>query len=63
MSLTKTIAKQLPADVVLVAESGIETADDVRRLGDVGAHAVLVGEQLMRAPSPGEALLALRAAP
>ena len=34
-------------------ESGIRTADDVRRLGDAGAHAVLVGEQLMRAQLAG----------
>ena len=48
------------AAVVLVGESGIRTGDDVRTLGDAGAHAVLVGEQLMRAASPGDALLALR---
>ena len=60
MSLTGAIAPQLPAHVVLVAESGIRTAADVRALGDAGAHAVLVGEQLMRAPSPGAALEALR---
>ena len=63
MSLTETIAKRVPSDVVLVAESGIKTAEDVRRLGDAGAHAVLVGEQLMRAPSPGQALRALRGVP
>ena len=56
MSLTEQIAKRVPADVVLVAESGIRTAEDVRRLGDAGAHAVLVGEHLMRASSPGAAL-------
>jgi len=56
MTLTEQIAKRVPADVVLVAESGIKTRDDVRRLGDAGAHAVLVGETLMRAPSPGAAL-------
>ena len=61
MSLTEQIAKRVPADVVLVAESGIKTAADVRRLGDAGAHAVLVGEQLMRAPSPGAALRELLA--
>lgn len=59
MSLTEQIAKRVPANVVLVAESGIKTADDVRRLGDAGAHAVLVGETLMRAPSPGDALRSL----
>ncbi len=60
MSLTSVIAPRLPDGVVLVAESGIRTAADVQLLGAVGAHAVLVGESLMRAPSPGDALRALR---
>jgi indole-3-glycerol phosphate synthase len=59
MGLTARIAPRLPAGAVLVAESGIKTRDDVVRLGDAGAHAVLVGETLMRAPSPGAALAAL----
>ena len=62
MTLTAQIAPRVPREVVLVGESGIRTGDDVRRLGEAGAHAVLVGEQLMRAESPGDALLALRAA-
>jgi indole-3-glycerol phosphate synthase len=61
MTLTERIAKRMPAGTVLVAESGIKTAADVRRLGNVGAHAVLVGEQLMRASSPGVALRELLA--
>jgi indole-3-glycerol phosphate synthase len=61
MTLTERIAKRVPAGTVLVAESGIKTAADVQRLGDAGAHAVLVGEQLMRAPSPGAALRELLA--
>jgi indole-3-glycerol phosphate synthase len=61
MSLTERIAKRVPTGTVLVAESGIKTAADIRRLGDAGAHAVLVGEQLMRAPSPGVALRELLA--
>jgi indole-3-glycerol phosphate synthase len=60
MTLTAQIAPRVPASVVLVGESGIRTTDDVRRLGAAGVHAVLVGEQLMRAESPGDALLALR---
>jgi len=60
MSLTSQIAPMLPPDVVLVAESGIRTAADLQLLGAVGAHAVLVGEQLMRQPSPADALRALR---
>ncbi|MEO7094404.1 MAG: indole-3-glycerol phosphate synthase TrpC [Polyangiales bacterium] len=63
MSLTSVVAPMLPPDVVLIAESGSKTAADVQLLGAVGAHAVLVGEQLMRAPDPAVALRALRGMP
>jgi indole-3-glycerol phosphate synthase len=62
MTLTAQIAPRVPPGVVLVGESGIRTTEDVEVLGRAGAHAVLVGEQLMRAESPGDALLALRGA-
>jgi indole-3-glycerol phosphate synthase len=61
MSLTEQVARRVPPSVVLVGESGIKSAADVRRLGEAGAHAVLVGETLMRAPSPGAALRELLA--
>jgi indole-3-glycerol phosphate synthase len=61
MSLTGAIAPMLPPHCVLVAESGIRAPNDVKLLGAVGAHAVLVGEHLMRAPSPGAALRELMA--
>lgn len=60
MSLTGVVAPMLAPGTVLVAESGIRTKTDVDLLGAVGAHAVLVGETLMRAASPGQALRALR---
>ncbi|MBP6631837.1 MAG: indole-3-glycerol phosphate synthase TrpC [Kofleriaceae bacterium] len=63
LELTAALAPRVPPGVVLVAESGIRTAADVARLGAAGAHAVLVGESLMRAPSPGQALAALRGEP
>lgn len=62
MSLTAQVAPLLPAEAVLVAESGIKVNADVVLLGAVGADAVLVGESLMRAPSPGAALAQLRGA-
>ncbi len=53
------LAPQIPDDVVAVAESGIRHGDDVRRLRDAGYDAFLVGEHLMAAPDPGDALRAL----
>jgi indole-3-glycerol phosphate synthase len=49
----------VPADRLLVTESGIHTRDDVLRMGAAGVNAFLVGEAFMRAPDPGEALAAL----
>ena len=57
------LAKKIPAGAVRVAESGINSAEDVARLRDAGYHAFLVGESLMRADSPGEALRALMRVP
>ena len=42
------LRKQIPDRVTLVAESGIRSNDDVRRLADAGIDAMLVGEHLMR---------------
>ncbi len=44
----------------VVSESGIEEAETLRSLEAAGVHAFLVGEALMRAPDPGEALKKLR---
>ncbi len=41
---------------VLISESGIASAGDIRRLRSVGYRAFLIGESLMRADDPGEAL-------
>ena len=58
------LAENLPPNAVHVAESGIHTADDLRRLRDAGFHAFLIGESLMRQPDPGAALASLlRAVP
>jgi indole-3-glycerol phosphate synthase len=48
--LSSRLKKTLPANVLTVAESGIKSVDDVRRLKDIGIDAVLIGESLMRSP-------------
>ncbi len=57
------LAGKFPAGVVRVAESGIRSAEDVERLRAAGYNAFLVGESLMRAESPGEALQELMRVP
>jgi indole-3-glycerol phosphate synthase len=61
VSLDTTLAlrSQVPAERILVTESGIHTRDDVLRMGAAGVNAFLVGEAFMRVPEPGEALEAL----
>jgi indole-3-glycerol phosphate synthase len=53
------VGASLPADVVRVAESGIRSAEDVRRLAGAGFDAILVGEALVSAPDPGAAIATL----
>ena len=61
VTLDTTLALKylVPIDRLLVTESGIQTRDDVLRMGAAGVNAFLVGEAFMRAPDPGEALSAL----
>lgn len=59
LEVTLDLLPHLPPEAVVVSESGIRTPHDVDRLGSAGVHGVLVGESLLRAPDPGEALRAL----
>ena len=49
LDTTARVAALVPHDVTLVAESAIRSAEDVYRMGSYGAHAVLVGEGLVKA--------------
>lgn len=51
----ETLARQAPRGTLLVAESGIETPEDVMRMARAGAHGVLVGEFLVRQEHPARA--------
>lgn len=61
--LARRIAAAVPADVVLVAESGLRTPEDAAAFGAAGIHAVLVGETLMRAPDTRTAVRAFSTQP
>ncbi|MFZ0706663.1 MAG: indole-3-glycerol phosphate synthase TrpC [Candidatus Korobacteraceae bacterium] len=53
------LVQRIPPHILRVAESGIETCDDITRLRAAGFAAFLIGESLMRAARPGEALASL----
>ncbi len=59
LQTTLDLQKNVPADRLLVTESGILTPADVQRMREAGVNAFLVGEAFMRAPEPGEALAKL----
>ena len=63
LDTTLRLMQQVPADRLLVTESGIRNREDVMRMGAAGVNAFLVGEAFMRAPDPGAALAELFAIP
>ena len=54
IATTFQLRETIPADRVVVSESGIYTREDVVRLQEAGIHAMLVGESLMRSPDIGQ---------
>ena len=59
LETTLGLLADVPADRLLVTESGILARADVQRMRAAGVHAFLVGEAFMRAPDPGAALAGL----
>jgi indole-3-glycerol phosphate synthase len=56
LDTTLGLLPRVPADRLLVTESGILGVADVKRMRDANVNAFLVGEAFMRAPDPGQAL-------
>lgn len=59
LETTLSLRSAVPADRLLVTESGIVSPEDVQRMRDAQIHAFLVGEAFMRAADPGKALATL----
>ena len=57
---SKRLRSRIPSDVLFVSESGVSSPEDVAKLSEIGADAVLVGETLMRAPDKKIRLAQLR---
>ena len=63
LAVTLRLAKRIPADKLIVSESGIHQRADVVRLIEVGIHAMLVGESLIRAEDMAAKIRELRGDP
>ena len=49
LNVTFRLAKRIPSDKLVISESGIHDRDAVTKLAEVGVHAMLIGESLIRA--------------
>src|SRR5690349_9844298 len=54
------LAREAPAEALLISESGLKSSDDLQRLHDAGYRGFLIGETLMRADDPTAALRSFR---
>jgi indole-3-glycerol phosphate synthase len=54
LAVTQRLAPRIPGDRIVISASGFDSAETVRTAREAGAHAVLVGEWLMRAPGTGD---------
>lgn len=59
LATSEALIPMVPADRIPIAESGLRTPADLRRMAEAGAYCVLVGEHLMRQPDVAEATRAL----
>ena len=62
LALTERLIPKFPRDVIAISESGISTRADAARVRAAGAHAILVGEALMRSLDPAALVGELRSA-
>lgn len=59
LALHGALVSEIPSGVTAVAESGLTSGADLRRLRASGYHAFLIGERFMSVPDPGAALAGL----
>jgi indole-3-glycerol phosphate synthase len=56
LATTEKLGPRVPGGILIISESGIDGAEQIRQVERWGIHNFLIGESLMRAPSPGEKL-------
>lgn len=60
LSTAEDLAKAIPDHVIKIAESGIHTMDDAKRMKNAGYHGVLVGEMLVKSANPAKIIHQMR---
>ena len=60
MDNAKKLRELVPPEIIFVSESGVKSADDIKKIREIGADAVLIGEVLMRAADKKAKLKELR---
>jgi len=60
MENAKRLRELVPLEIIFVSESGVQSAEDVKKIRELGADAVLIGEILMRAADKKSKLAELR---
>ncbi|HSB44809.1 MAG TPA: hypothetical protein VLD60_07350, partial [Nitrospira sp.] len=60
LTVTKRLAPRIPSDKLIVSESGIHERGHVEQLLEIGVHAMLIGESLIRAENLGAKVRELR---
>ena len=60
INLSQRLRKLVPPDVIFVSESGIQTPEDVSKLREISAHAVLIGETIMKSQDKQREILRLK---
>jgi len=59
IAVTLRLAPKIPSDILVVAESGLSSPADLKRLTDIGITTFLIGESLMRQEDVAAATRAL----
>jgi indole-3-glycerol phosphate synthase len=62
LAISERLIPLFPRDIIAISESGIFTGREATRARAAGAHAVLVGEALMKAPNPASLIAEFRVA-
>ncbi|MEQ9617555.1 MAG: indole-3-glycerol phosphate synthase TrpC [Deltaproteobacteria bacterium] len=56
LGVSARLAKMIPPEIIVIAESGIGSSRDIGSLREEGVHVFLIGETFMKAPDPGAEL-------